>query len=141
MSCFISKCPILSHIILSYLAGTAALIIQYFKDPKYWKAYCNPDYFLCSSGKYIRALTVFLMGENTLSRAVDNTSESRGEMSSCNRTVVQDTETPECVFLCVCIFMRMHICSVLLLIWKREHRPFALPIPNHHIPTLPFIAP
>jgi hypothetical protein len=99
-------CPILSHIILSYLivSGTAALIIQYFQDPKYWKTYCNPDYFLCSSGTYIRALTVILMFEDVLSKAINNTSTSRGEMSTCNWKAGQGADTPECVFLCVCIY-------------------------------------
>ena len=34
------------------VAGTAALIIQYFKDPKFWGTYCNPSYVLCKSGVF-----------------------------------------------------------------------------------------
>ena len=34
------------------VAGTAALVIQYFKDPKFWVTYCNPAYVLCSNGAF-----------------------------------------------------------------------------------------
>ena len=34
------------------VAGTAALVLQYFKDPKFWIAYCNPAYSLCSNGAF-----------------------------------------------------------------------------------------
>ena len=34
------------------VAGTAALVMQYFKDPKFWVTYCNPAYTLCSNGAF-----------------------------------------------------------------------------------------
>ena len=34
------------------VAGTAALMIQYFKDPKFWVTYCNPAYPLCKNGAF-----------------------------------------------------------------------------------------
>ena len=34
------------------VAGTAALVMQYFKDPKFWVTYCNPAYLLCSNGAF-----------------------------------------------------------------------------------------
>ena len=33
-------------------AGTAALILQYFQDPTFWKAKCDPSYALCASGPF-----------------------------------------------------------------------------------------
>ena len=34
------------------VAGTAALVIQYFEDPMFWVSYCNPAYILCSKGAF-----------------------------------------------------------------------------------------
>ena len=34
------------------VAGTAALMIQYFKNAKFWASFCNPAYFLCSNGAF-----------------------------------------------------------------------------------------
>lgn len=33
-------------------AGTAALVLQYFKDAKFWAKYCNPAYTLCAKGAF-----------------------------------------------------------------------------------------
>ena len=33
-------------------AGTAALILQYFQDPEFWKAKCDPSYALCAKGPF-----------------------------------------------------------------------------------------
>ena len=33
-------------------AGTAALILQYFQDPAFWKAKCDPSYALCARGPF-----------------------------------------------------------------------------------------
>lgn len=33
-------------------AGTAAVIRQYFEDPRFWQATCNPSYALCAGGAF-----------------------------------------------------------------------------------------
>ena len=33
-------------------AGNAVLVRQYFMDPKFWKAFCNPSYRLCQLGSF-----------------------------------------------------------------------------------------
>lgn len=34
------------------VAGTAALVLQYFQDPKFWAKLCDPQYALCSGGAF-----------------------------------------------------------------------------------------
>lgn len=34
------------------VAGNAALILQYFQDPKFWKSLCNPVYSYCQRGNF-----------------------------------------------------------------------------------------
>jgi hypothetical protein len=34
------------------VAGTAALVLQYFQDPDYWAKFCDPAYDLCSGGAF-----------------------------------------------------------------------------------------